>query len=512
MRNGIWFCLLAALFVTPAVSASVDVTTETGRLAGEAREGVLSFKGIPYAAAPVGKLRWMPPAPAASWEGLRDAMAFGPACPQPQAAPMGGADGAFSEDCLTLNIWAPEPRGAHKPLPVMVYVHGGAHVIGSSAQPLYDGAAFARAGVILVTLNYRLGNLGYFAHPALTQAAASDAPLGNYALMDQIAALKWVKRNIASFGGDPDNMTLFGESAGGTDVLMLLAIPSARGLYEKAIIQSASRWASVPDLAMKETKGAELATEWGLPGDKASLHALQALPLEKLGVKAIGPGFGPFVDGRLLPEAPLQSLLAGHFNDVPLIIGYNSDEGSLMELFNLTPERIFSAYPAEKLDEARKLYADEGGDERLTARRMFADALFGVSARLVARHTASGAPSWAYLFSYVPEEARAGSFGAPHGGDLVFVFDNFDKPLQGMPGGGGTAQDRQMAKTMQSCWVSFAAHGVPDCADTPLWPRYETTSDKLLELGQNPVVRSQFRKAKIDFQEQNFDPRALTRR
>jgi len=510
MRNGIWVCLVALLFSTAALADSTNIKTESGVLAGSLEDGIFSFKGIPYAAPPLGDLRWRPPVPPSDWQDVRDAKAFGPACPQPMLGPAPASPAGLSEDCLTLNIWAPER--SDKPLPVMVYVHGGAHVIGSAAQPIYDGEAFARAGVVIVTINFRLGNLGYFAHPALTREAAPDAPLGNYALMDQIAALKWVKRNIAAFGGDPENVTLFGESAGGTNVLLLLAIPSAKGLYDKAIIQSASRWTSLPALAMKQATGAELAAGWGLDGAQSSSGELRALPVEKLGVTSVGPGFGPFIDGRLLPEGPLQSLQAGRFTDVPLIIGYNSDEGSLMELFQLSPETIFSAYPAEKLAEARKLYADEGTDERLVARRMFADALFGVSARLVARHTASGTPTWVYLFSYVPEESRANSLGAPHGGELVYVFDNFDKPLQGLPGGGGTEQDRTMAKLMQSCWVSFASKGVPECLDALDWPAYEAASDPLLELGELPVVRTHFRKAQIDFQERNFDPLALTKR
>jgi para-nitrobenzyl esterase len=498
-----------------AQSVPVETVIETGTLVGQAENGILSFKGIPYAAPPVGRLRWMPPAPAATWEGSREAKAFGASCTQPllKSGPANTdfSAGFMSEDCLTLNVWAPEKRDA--PLPVMVYIHGGAHVIGSSAQPIYDGANFARSGVVLVTINFRLGNLGYFAHPALTREAAQDAPLGNYAMMDQIAALKWVQRNIAAFGGDPANVTLFGESAGGTNVLFLLAMPSTKGLYEKAIIQSSSRWAVVPELSSKEARGAELASEWGLDGAKATAAELRALPIEKLGVKAPGPNFGPFVDGRLLPESPLQSLLSGRYADVPLIIGYNSDEGTLMELFQLPPAAIFKAYSPDKLAQARELYADEAMEDRLLARRIFIDALFGASSRLVARSTAGGHPSWLYYFSYVGENSRAKLPGAPHGGELIYVFNNFDSlPGATQPSAAITGQDRRMAKIMQGCWVSFAAKGVPECPDAPNWPAYSAASDELMELGPQIVARPHFRKAKVDFQEQNFDPAVLTKR
>lgn len=357
-RCGIRAASIAVLLL--GVSAvrvdSPTIKIDSGVLIGEAKDGILSFKGIPYAAPPVGKLRWMPPAPVEAWKGARETRAFGPSCMQPvmQGLPPEAdfsAGGNISEDCLTLNIWTPEQRA--KPLPVMVFIHGGAHLIGSSAQPAYDGAKFARLGVVFVSFNYRVGNLGYFAHPALTKEAGANAPLGNYSLMDQIAALQWVKRNIAAFGGDASNVTTFGESSGATDQLLLLSIPSAKGLIGKAIIESSSHWHSLPTLPEEEKQGAELAASWGLNGTQATAEELHALPAEKITVKLANPNIsglvGPLIDGRLLRETPLESLISGRFSDVPVIIGYNSDEGAQMDLFNQSEELFFNAYAPGKL-------------------------------------------------------------------------------------------------------------------------------------------------------------------
>src|SRR5665213_2805711 len=297
---------LAALALGGAVcAAKVDVSVDTGVVAGQTNGAVAVFKGIPFAAPPVGPLRWKPPQPAAPWSGTRDASAYGPACPQvvdPGGRPNGGGyAGPTSEDCLNLNVFA--PVGARK-APVMVWIFGGGNTAGANSIAPNDGTAFARDGVILVSVNYRLGALGFFAHPALTAAAGATEPLGSYGTMDQIAALKWVRRNIAAFGGDPDNVTIFGESAGGWDTLTLMTTPAARGLFAKATVQSGGGWSAPVSLAAAEADGVTLAKSLGLPDD-ATADQLRALPVQAL-VAAHGR-FNPIVDGRLINENATQA-------------------------------------------------------------------------------------------------------------------------------------------------------------------------------------------------------------
>ena len=331
-----------------AAAEPARVKVETGVLAGEAKDGVGVWRAIPYAAPPVGERRWAPPARAAAWKGDRDATKNGPSCVQKMNADGtpngGGANGPMSEDCLQLNVFAPvEARKA----PVMVWIHGGSHREG--AGWIYDGSAFARQGIVVVTINYRLGPLGYFAHPALTAAARKDEPLANYGLMDQVAALQWVKRNIAAFGGDPRQVTVFGESAGGMSTLALLATPSAKGLYARAIVQSGGGWFPPTTLAAKAEAGEKALAALGHA--KASAADLRALPAETL-IRGVGGSFGPIPDGRLLKETPTQAFAAGRAADVPLIIGWNSGEDSLMgpwrpEMAAILPLGVRAAYPAE---------------------------------------------------------------------------------------------------------------------------------------------------------------------
>src|SRR6185503_7347723 len=255
-------CIALGLAGAARGEAAPTVKVETGQVSGVIEGPAVVYRGIPYAAPPVGALRWAPPQRATAWSGMRDGSAFGPICPQPPGARR-LASGKQSEDCLTLNVWAPAARSA-KPAPVMVWIHGGGYETGAGSDPLYDGKAFARDGVVLVTINYRLGALGFFAHPALTKAAKRGEPLANYGLMDMAAALAWVKRNIAAFGGDPGNVTVFGESAGGAAVVNLLAAPSAKGLFQKAIAESAGFWFAPSSLKAAEARGVESAEKVGL--------------------------------------------------------------------------------------------------------------------------------------------------------------------------------------------------------------------------------------------------------
>lgn len=478
---------LAAWLLTGATAwaqGSVKVELDGGLVVGEATERANVFRNIPFAAAPVGKLRWAPPQPAPKWTGERDATKNGPSCPQPMNADGtpngGGANGPMSEDCLQLNVFTPK---AAKRAPVMVWIHGGSHRTG--AGWIYDGQNFARDGVVVVTVNYRLGPLGYFAHPALTRDAGA-APTGNFGLMDQVAALKWVQKNIAKLGGDPKNVTVFGESAGGMSTLALLATPSARGFYQKAIVQSGGGWFPPATLADKEKEFAGALERAGIAA--ATPDELRAVTWEK--VNAIPGNYGPFVDGKLMPETASQALAGGRFTDVPLIIGYNSGEDSLMG----------GGSAAGRLgpvtDAVRAAYSS--ADDNELARAIFTDRIFGGSARWVAAQAAAGKPAWLYHFSYVATRFRpAGVKTAAHAAEIPYVFEYWGRRT---PMSVVSEEDRQVAALMHACWVSFAKAGAPTCGPE-VWPAYDARSDRLMEFGAASGVRTGFRKARLDAQQ-----------
>jgi para-nitrobenzyl esterase len=472
---------------TPAPPASAEppkVHVESGLLAGVEEGGVRVFRGVPYAAPPVGPLRWKAPQPPAAWSGERQAAAAGPACSQPVEL---GQEEPVSEDCLTLQVFAPKTAAK---APVMVWVHGGANVFGSGSKPAYDGSAFARDGVILVAFNYRLGPLGFFAHPALTHAAKPDEPLASYGVMDQIAALQWVRRNIAAFGGDPENVTVFGESAGGLDTLVLLSAPSARGLFQRAIVESPGRnWEPLPTLAEAETVGVQVATHAGLTA-AATAEQLRALPIAKL-FENFDAEFGPVADGRLLPESPAQAFVRGHALDVPLIIGSNSYEASLRPAATMK----LADLPAD----LKKVYAGEAASASALGVTLFNDRFFNAPVRWFARRAASGAPAWLYHFSYVRPSQRSKDPGAPHASEIPYVFDSWDKLSslsRLLP-----AETRAVTATLHSCWVAFAKTGVPTCQGAPAWAPYSPERDELMEFGAAATVRQHFRQPQLDAQD-----------
>jgi para-nitrobenzyl esterase len=469
------------------VKASID----SGVIAGDAAGGVAVYKGVPFAAAPVGPLRWAPPQPAAPWSGERPALAYGPSCPQGMNADgtpnAGGASGPISEDCLSLNVFA--PRHAHN-APVMVWIYGGGNTTGSNAITAYDGSAFARDGVILVSVNYRLGALGFFAHPALTRAAGPGEPLGSYALMDQIAALKWVQRNIRAFGGDPRRVTVFGESAGGADTLSLMSIPSARGLFAQAIVESGGGWGEPNTLAKAEAAGVKAT----LPAD-ATADQLRALPVEQL--IALRGQFGPIVDGRLMPESPTQAFARGDAVDVPLIIGSNSFEASLLATFHAPPAMYLSTQPAV----AKAAYADQPSDQA-KAYAMFTDGVMGGPARWIAAKESGGAPDWLYYFSFRRAAYKDLFPGAPHATEIPFVFDSWDKIDLRLSKGAETDADRALTKIVHACWVAFAKTGAPTCPTPEPWPAYTPARDQLMEFGDAVSVKTHFRKPQLDAQQE----------
>jgi para-nitrobenzyl esterase len=473
VKTGILRAAMAALALVCAGSAAaapVKAKLDTGVVVGQADNGVAVFRGIPFAAPPLGALRWKPPQPAKAWSGERAANANGAACLQTPIrfgnTNLAG-DGAISEDCLYLNVFA--PAGARK-APVMVWIHGGANVAGTAS--VYDGSGFARDGVVLVAFNYRLGALGFFAHPALTKEAPAGQPLGDYALMDQIAALEWVKRNAAAFGGDPNNVTVFGESAGAMNIVALLGTPSAKGLFHKAIMESNVGWGTATPLAAAEQVGEGIAEKAGA-GAHATVGQLRSLTPQAL--LAAGGQFRTIVDGRMITESANQAIAGGRAIDVPIIIGSNSYEAILIA--NRTPKPT----PLEM--------------------QGFTDGFAGAPARWIAGHEATGAPSWLYYFSYVREADRANSPGAAHASEIPYVFD---APFRSTTPDTLSPADKAMATLMHSCWVAFARTGKPDCASGPAWPAYTADGDQLMEFGVDSGVRQHFRKGALDFLEARF--------
>jgi len=451
-----------------AQAADPKAKVESGVIAGVQADGVNIFKGVPYAKPPVGALRWTPPQRAAVWTGERKALDFGAPCMQPQrqAAPSG--PGTPSEDCLYVNVWAPaNARNA----PVMVWIHGGSNISGSGSN--YDGSKFARDGIVLVTINYRMGAFGFFSHPAITKAAKADEPLSNYALMDQMAALSWVQRNAAAFGGDAKNVTVFGESAGAMDIVALLGIPQTKGLYAKAIVESNIGWGTATPLAQKEQQGVDIATKAGAPAG-ATLAQLKAIPADKL--LASQTGASTAIDGRLVKEAAYTAFANGRGVDVPLIIGSNSYEASLIAARNPTKQQ-----------------ADD-----------YTDGSAGSPARFIAAKSADGAPAWLYHFTYIREQDRpTNPGGAIHASEIPFVFDTLSRPTAYVKEPKPTANDQSIATKMHACWVSFAKVGKPYCAwGGADWPAYSPSADQTMIFGDDSKVVAHFRKEQLDLAEQ----------
>ena len=484
------------VLATAAAAQPFDSTVrvEGGALAGAASDGVLSFKGIPFAAPPVGALRWRAPQPAPAWSGVRPATAYGHDCMQKpfpsDAAPLGTEP---AEDCLVMNVWRPAARTGGK-LPVMVWIYGGGFVNGGSSPAVYDGGQFAKRGIVFVSFNYRLGRFGFFAHPALT-AESPKGPLGNYAYMDQIAALEWVKHNIAAFGGDPGNVTVFGESAGGGSVHMLLTSPAARGLFQKAIIESGGGRGGLmpmrrihedqPGLPSAESVGVAFAKANGLEGDgPAALAALRALPAEALvnglNMASMGPAAatyvgGPLLDGQIVVETPDQAYLAGREARVPVMIGANSADIGFA--FFKTMDEALAPF-ADKAA-ARAAY-DPGntGDVRATGFRIAMDKMMVEPARFTAKTLAAqGLPAYEYRFSYVATSMRQQWPGAPHATEIPYVFDTvsvkYGKDL--------TPQDEATAQAANAYWANFARTGDPNGAGLPHWPAYQAGADGIMD-------------------------------
>ncbi len=492
---------------TKAAATSGPVATvEGGQIRGSVQDGVVSYLGVPYAAPPVGDLRWMPPQPVKSWEGIRDATQYGSECVQGTFGPPPSSGNARpprgSEDCLYLNVWAPADAQG-KQLPVMLWVHGGAYVLGSGSSPMYRGTGFAKDGVILVTINYRLGNLGFFAHPAI-DSETPNADHGNYAFMDQRAALKWVQDNIASFGGDPKNVTLFGQSAGGSSVGFLLTMPSAKGLYQKVIIESGSIRSAVRPLKdapegakSAEDMGVAMAKELGL--DKPSAADLRALPAAAVMGRDAGRFMpGPIMDGSNVLGPTYKQLADGNFNHVPVLIGANSYEVSIMR----GGEKAVPGALGKNLDAAMKLYDGYGtGTDDMKMKQIAGDIFIVDGARVYAESLAkAGVPTYMYFFDYVPSFQRATSPGTGHIMEIPFAFNTVSEAWAKQAGD----EDRAYAMKVHPYWVAFAKASDPNGGDRPNWPKFDNDSKTMMYFGpQGPAPKPDNLGARLDFLEQH---------
>jgi para-nitrobenzyl esterase len=473
------FMLTAARRARPG-SSVVDL--DTGRIEGVVEDDVIAFKGVPYAAPPIGPLRWRPPKPYPAWRGVRRADRMGPIALQAYKPDDNGVGPLpMSEDCLTLNVWTPRDQ-REQALPVMVWIHGGGFVNGSATAALYDGAALARQGVVIVSLNYRLGRFGFFAHPKLT-AEDPDELKGNYALMDMIAALEWVQRNIAAFGGDRGDVTIFGESAGGMAVNRLMISPLAQGLFHKAISQSgAGRDASIP-IAKAESEGSAFIDGLGVVAETPEdLRAIAAETLLAAGDPDVSQGWGPIVDGTLLTMDVRAAFATGAAAKVPYIAGSNALEFPIPErVFEPAFKRLTRLGDAER-DALRTGYPSEAAFKA----RVVSDFIFAEPAReLCALHAAAGAPAFLYRFSVLSKSLAATLRGTPHAAERQYVFRTLSASTW------PTAEmDEEAAALISAYWVAFAKSGDPNGGDRPTWPAYDASKDRLLEFTNNrPIAR-----------------------
>lgn len=507
-----------------AVTDSVDlalaplVKTSYGSVQGRLEvDSVRVFKGIPFAAPPVGDLRWSPPQPAESWEGVRDATEFGADCMQPSGG-IGSGPGPKSEDCLYLNVWTVE---RDEPQPVMVWIHGGAFLFGSGSSEGYRGTEFAKSGVVLVTINYRLGLAGFLAHPGLSEESELGIS-GNQAIYDQLAALNWVQENIAAFGGDPNNVTIFGESAGSMSVCYLVATPLSKGLFHKAIGQSGGCFNKHPTLDEPLESPEQTEGELTGGGHAAGEALAQALGVTAGGTDAINqlremdwgelaeavqqsgvslPWRSIYVDGYMYPDQ-MGNLLSGEGgNPVSSLVGSNTDEGTW--LYASYPELSMEDWKTSVRENTTRdaetfieLYMEDAKKSTRTAsQQMTSDIVFAWEMRKWAQLiTHREKDAYMYVFSHAPFFPGAGPtrpMGAFHAGEIAFVFNDRNETIW-------NEDDHKVADLMHAYWVNFAKTGSPNGEGLPTWPVYDSDLDNAMELNADPEPINEWRKAKLD--------------
>ncbi|KCZ86200.1 carboxylesterase type B [Hyphomonas adhaerens MHS-3] len=490
-----------------------EIVTDTpaGAIRGQNMGDVAVYRGIPYALPPEGARRWMPPQAVPDWEGERDALAFGPACPQPASLPgniYATELGAVDEDCLSLNVWTPENA---ENAPVFVWIHGGSLTTGAGSLDMYDGARMAREqGLVVVTINYRLGVLGYLAHPGLS-AESEQGISGNYGLMDQILALEWVKRNISAFGGDADNVTVAGESAGALSVVMLMTSPKAKGLFDKAIAESAYMvtMASLKEqrngLPSAEATGEALARKMGAE-DVDALRAMSADKLVNLSRKA---GYFPFpvIDGVYETGQMVEVFDKGEQAPVPVLAGFN--EGEIRSLRFLLPPipKNTEAYEAairngygELSDRYLEIYPSDNLEASMLAATR--DAMYGWTAeRLAASQTAYGHPSFFYLFDHSYPAADRLGLRAFHASEIPYVFGTMKKAVAPWPEIPDTEEERALSEDMMQYWASFARDGQPVADGAPEWPAYGNTGTGMV-FAEQPKTWDLLARERFDLHEE----------
>ena len=489
---GILLVIFTAIIAVAQSDSAVNpppVRTDSGLVAGvfEAGGKVVAFEGIPYAAPPIGEFRWKPPQAAPKWDGVRSAKGFGPHCPQFESSPdVVFRDSGSSEDCLTLNVWA-SASARNDRLPVMVWVHGGGFAYGGSSEPRQDGRYLAARHVIVVSMNYRLGILGFFVHPELT-AESSHHASGNYGLMDMTAALGWVKRNIASFGGDPDNITLFGDSAGSFAVSALMASPISRGMLSKAIGESGGAFFSpglvVESREMREERDTSLAKAAFGTSRLPELRKLSATEIVRDVVGKLGPlVFGPDVDGYFLPDSVPNIYAAGEQAHIPLLAGWTVDEGrnqvvlanpkitatsfvaQAQREFGANSEKFLALYPARTSEELQNSAAEYAGDHSIA---------YSTWKWLEAQAKTDNVPAFRYFFELGShgDKNHSVSLGAFHTDDIEYVFGTLDS----RSGATWRPEDRELSERMMSYWTNFARTGDPNGPALPQWPAYTERS------------------------------------
>jgi len=501
--------LTLVLAIAPVTLAAIKepVRVEQGLLSGTPGKNpdVRVYKGIPFAAPPVGDLRWKPPQTPASWKGVRQATEFAHPCmqlPYPETSAYYSKLPPVSEDCLYLNIWT-AAKSAKDRLPVMVWIHGGGFTRGQGGTPTYDGENFARKGVVLVTINYRLGVFGFLALPELTAESAHHSS-GMYGMLDQVAALEWVKKHIGKFGGDPRRVTIFGESAGSLAVNFLMASPLAKGLFHRAIAESGGSFGPMRTLAEAEKAGTSFAVSLGANQD--ALKTLRAKPAEEILKAAVEQGARPPVDGWFLPQDVYTIFAQGKQNDVPLIIGSNADEGT-----TLAPQGV-NTKAAEFVEQARQRYGSQA-DQYLKLYPASSDQeavrSFYASFR---NNMAWGMHTWArmqtrtghhaayrYYFTRRPPGPQSEKQRAYHAAEIAYVFENFlgQRPWEDA--------DRKLGETIESYWVNFAVTGNPNGKGLPEWPAYSADKEQVMELGDTVSAEPLVYKAEMELFDEYYN-------